>query len=83
MFSWLTYELQTTFYALIIPVDETIPFKIDDVVYAVKNILFMNYIVLLSRTVKIGTTNNRSAPLSGPLFFQYFVFCLKTSFHTH
>ena len=62
MFSWLTYELQMAFYAFIIPFDETIPFKIDDVVYAVKNVLFMNYIVLLSRTVKIGTTNNRSAP---------------------
>lgn len=74
MFSWLTYELQATFYAFIIPVDDTIPFKIDDVVYAVKNILFMNYIVLLSRTVKIGSTNNRSAPLSGPLFFNILFF---------
>ena len=80
MFSWLTYELQTTFYALIIPVDETIPFKIDDVVYAVKNILFMNYIVLLSRTVKIGTTNNRSAPLSGPLFSNILFFASKQVF---
>ena len=32
MFSWLTYELQMEFYAFIIPFDETIPFKIDDVV---------------------------------------------------
>ena len=80
MFSWLTYKLQMEFYAFIIPFDETIPFKIDDVVYAVKNILFMNYIVLLSKTVKIDTTNNRSAPLSGPLFFNNLFFASKQVF---